>query len=84
MTEASGIQPPQPKKIPHETAAHGKTSRDDYFWMRDRTNPEVITYLEEENEHTRVFMKDTEPFQEKLYQEILGRIKETDLSVPAF
>ncbi len=78
----SGLIPPQPPKKPKENSVHGKTFVDDYFWMRDRENPEVIAHLKKENEHTRLFMQDTEACQEKLYQEILGRIKETDLSVP--
>jgi oligopeptidase B len=56
---------------------------DNYHWLREREDPEVISYLEAENAYTKATMKHTEPLQEKLYQEIKGRIKETDLSVPA-
>lgn len=73
---------PRPKKVLRETSVHGKTLQDSYFWMREKENPEVIRHLEEENAWTEQFMADTKPLQEKLYQEILGRIKETDLSVP--
>lgn len=73
---------PTPKKILNQTFAHGKDLKDFYFWMRDRENPEVIEHLKAENKFTDQFMEDTAPLQETLYQEILGRIKETDLSVP--
>jgi oligopeptidase B len=55
---------------------------DEYFWMRDKADPEVAAYLEAENAYADVVMKPTEPFQEALYKELLGRIQETDLSVP--
>ena len=55
---------------------------DNYFWLRDRTDPDVIAYLEAENRYTEAVMASTELLQETLYQEILGRIQETDLSVP--
>jgi oligopeptidase B len=55
---------------------------DDYFWLRDKSNPEVAAYLEAENAYADTVMKPTEPFQAALYQEMLGRIQETDLSVP--
>jgi oligopeptidase B len=74
--------PPVAKKVPHETKIHGDTRVDDYFWLRDKKNPEVIKYLEAENAYTVAVMKPSEPFQEKLYAEMLGRIKQTDLSVP--
>jgi oligopeptidase B len=61
---------------------HGETRIDDYFWLRDRSDPEVITYLEAENRYTGAVMQHTEALQERLYQEMRGRIKETDLSVP--
>lgn len=61
---------------------HGETRIDDYFWLRDRSDPEVIAYLEAENHYTGAVMKHTEALQECLYEEMRGRIKETDLSVP--
>jgi oligopeptidase B len=61
---------------------HGETRIDDYFWLRDRSDPEVIAYLEAENRYTGAVMGHTEALQEQLYQEMRGRIKETDLSVP--
>jgi oligopeptidase B len=61
---------------------HGETRVDDYFWLRDRSNPEVLDYLNAENRYTRAVMQHTEGLQELLFQEMRGRIKETDLSVP--
>jgi oligopeptidase B len=55
---------------------------DNYFWLRNRSDPEVIAFLEAENRYTEEVMAPTKPLQENLYQEILGRIQETDVSVP--
>ncbi len=75
-------QPPVAKKVPKMDVLHGERRVDDYYWLRDKTKPEVISYLEAENAYTASVMKPTEAFQEALYQEMLGRIKQTDLSVP--
>src|SRR5215510_13150703 len=77
-----GKQPPLAKKIPHTTEIHGYTLKDDYFWLRQKSNPEVIQYLEAENAYTEDVMKPTKDLQDALYKEMLGRIKQTDLSVP--
>jgi oligopeptidase B len=76
--------PIAPKK-PYIHSLHQDDRVDDYFWLRDdqRSNSTVIDYLEAENNYTEVMMKHTETLQESLYQEMLGRIQETDLSVPA-
>ncbi len=74
--------PPVAKKVPHVTDINGHKLTDDYFWLRDKPNPEVRAYLEAENAYTDAVMKPTEPFQAKLYAEMLGRIKETDVEVP--
>ncbi len=74
--------PPVAKKLPKTTSIHGETLVDNYFWLREKSNPEVIDYLKAENEYTAALMQPTEKFQTALYQEMLGRIKETDLSVP--
>lgn len=55
---------------------------DNYFWLRDRENPEVIAYLEAENAYTEAMTKHTEKFQERLYEEMKSRIQETDMDVP--
>ena len=75
-------KPPVAKKIARTTSIHGDTLRDDYFWMREKKDPEVRAYLEAENAYADAVMKPTEALQKTLYAEMLGRIKETDLSVP--
>ncbi|MGH9901166.1 MAG: S9 family peptidase [Pyrinomonadaceae bacterium] len=74
--------PPSVRKVAKTTNIHGETLTDDYFWLREKKNPEVIAYLEAENAYAAAFMKPTEAFQEALYKEMLGRIKETDVNVP--
>src|SRR5271163_2074840 len=74
--------PPVAKTVPKELVLHGDTRIDNYFWLRERSDPDVTAYLEAENQYTEQVMASTKPLQEKLYQEILGRINETDLSVP--
>src|SRR5688572_12643398 len=73
---------PRAKTVARVDTLHGDVRTDNYFWLREKTNPEVISYLEQENAYTAARMKHTEPLQQKLYDEMLGRIKETDLSVP--
>jgi oligopeptidase B len=75
-------QPPVARRQPVEHTIHGDRLVDDYAWLRDKSNPEVIAYLDAQNAYTDAVLRDTEPFQEKLYQEMLGRILQTDLSVP--
>jgi len=79
---SSALEPPVARRQPVEHVIHGDRRVDDYAWLRDKTNPEVISYLNAENAYTNTVLRDTEPFQEKLYQEMLGRILQTDLSVP--
>ena len=76
------LTPPVAKKIQKTEVLHGETRQDDYFWLREKSDPEVIKYLESENAYTAAMLKPTEKLQEDLYKEMLGRIKETDLSVP--
>ena len=78
----SAPTPPVAKKVPKVTEINGRTLVDNYFWFRDKKNPEVRAYLETENAYTDWVMKPTEPLQKKLYAEMLGRIKETDVDVP--
>jgi oligopeptidase B len=61
---------------------HGDTRVDDYHWLRERGNPEVLAYLEAENQHATTVMRHTEDLQERLFEEMRSRIRETDLSVP--
>jgi oligopeptidase B len=76
------VQPPVAKIIPKPSTTLGETRVDNYFWLRDRNDPDTIKYLEAENEYTKAEMKHTDALQSKLYTEILGRIQQTDLSVP--
>src|SRR5438477_5826312 len=75
-------QPPVAPCRPVEHRLHGDLRVDDYSWLREKENPEVIQHLEAENAYTRAELQPTEPFQETLYQEMLSRIQQTDLSVP--
>jgi oligopeptidase B len=80
---ASGmLQPPDTEKKPKVTEINGDRMVDNYFWLREKTNPTVITHLEAENAYTTAVMKPTEALQEKLYHEILSHIKQTDTNVP--
>jgi len=74
--------PPVAEKRPHVHSLHGNRRLDPYFWMRDRNDPAVMAYLNAENEYTQAMMKPTEGVQKALYDEMLARIQETDLSVP--
>ena len=78
----SGAPPAAPRR-PHPTTIHGTTLNDDYFWLREKSSPDVIKYLEAENAYTDSVMAPTKGLQERLYAEMLGRIKQTDLSVPS-
>lgn len=84
MSELSAKEliPPKAKKVLKTTKIHGYELKDNYFWLRNKENPEVINYLKAENEYADAFMSDTKETQQKLYDEILSRIKQTDLSVP--
>ena len=61
---------------------HGEVRSDDWFWLRTKSDPAVAEYLEAENAYARAVLAPTAALQERLYQEMLGRIKQTDLSVP--
>ena len=79
---ASMLQPPETEKKPKITEINGDRMVDNYFWLREKTNPAVIAHLEAENAYTGAVMKPTEALQEKLYNEILSHIKQTDVNVP--
>jgi oligopeptidase B len=76
------ITPPVAHKIAKELQAHKSVRVDDYYWMNDKKNPEVISYLEEENDYNQKVTLNTKDFQEKLFKEMKSRIKEDDESVP--
>ena len=73
---------PMARTIARVSTVHGETRVDEYSWLRDREDPETLAYLQAENRYTQAVMRHTEELQEQLYQELRGRIKETDLSVP--
>lgn len=79
------MKPPVAKKVPSVLKIHGYEITDNYAWMRDRNekkDPEIIKYLEDENAYVEHHMGKHQPFVDSLYKEMLGRIKQTDLSVP--
>jgi len=76
--------PPQAKKIEKVLEIHGDKRNDPYFWLNERENPEVIQYLDEENSYAEAVMKDTEDFQQLLFDEMKARYKKDDESLPYF
>jgi oligopeptidase B len=82
MNDGPPPQPPVAKVVPHEFNEHGHVRTDDYYWLKEREDPDVIAYLEAENTYTQSVMAHTENLQEALYQEIVARIKEDDETVP--
>ncbi|SDZ91605.1 S9 family peptidase [Microbulbifer marinus] len=81
----SGVpSPPVAKKIPHKMSIHGHERIDNYYWMRDdlRKDPEVIAYLEQENDYGRALMKHTRALQDTLFEEITARLEEDKSTVP--
>ena len=74
--------PPIAKKIPKTLEKHGHQRSDPYYWLNDRENPEVIQYLEAENDYVNTALNHTEDFQSNLYDEMLARIDQSDSSVP--
>ncbi|MEZ7897249.1 MAG: S9 family peptidase [Flaviflexus sp.] len=74
--------PPVPKKVPHNRTFHGDTFTDPYEWMRDKTDPEVLDYLNAQNAYTDEVLTDTKDLQKAIFGEIKSRTKEDDTSVP--
>ena len=75
-------QPPKVEKIKKELTLHQHTRIDNYYWLNQRDNPKVIEYLKAENDYLKAVLKHTEALQEKLFNEMIGRIKKDDSSVP--
>jgi len=75
-------QPPIARKVPKDVTVHGDKRVDDYFWLRDKGTPEVESYLRAETAYADAVMQPTAALQQKLYQEMLSRIQETDTQVP--
>ena len=76
------ISAPIAKKIPKKLKIHGDERIDNYYWLNDRNSDDVIQYLKSENKYTKELMKHTKKFQKNLFNEMKGRIKEDDTSVP--
>ena len=74
--------PPRAARRPHRHEKHGDVRVDDYHWLRERDDPEVRAYLEAENAHLRESMAATADLEQRLFEEIKGRIRQTDMSVP--
>ena len=79
---SSGLEPPRAGRQPVEQSNHGDLRVDDYAWLREKENPDVLRHLHEENSYAEEVLKPTLTFQGALYQEMLSRIQQTDLSVP--
>jgi oligopeptidase B len=76
------INPPIPSKRPHSFTQHGCTRQDDYYWLRDRDDPETLTYLKAEQEYLASALSHTRDLQETLFLEMKARIPEGDVSAP--
>ncbi len=81
-TGSSSATPPEAKVVKKALEIHGDVRTDDYYWLNDRENPDVIAYLEAENAYTEDVMAPVKGFEDSLFEEIVGRIKPTDISVP--
>jgi len=80
--QARPTTPPVAPRVPFQLEEHGNLRVDDYYWLNQRENPDVIAYLDAENAWTEAQMAHTKDLQEELFEEIKGRIKQTDESVP--
>src|SRR6267142_5342564 len=79
---APALTPPLAAVRPHRFDEHGNVRIDQYYWLRDRDNPEVIKYLEDENAYTKAVMAHTQALQDRLFEELKGRVRQNDQSVP--
>jgi oligopeptidase B len=79
---AAAPTPPKAPQKEHLQVWHGQKFNDPWFWLREKGTPAVVDYLKAENAYTEAMTKDIQPFADALYKEMLGRIKQTDLSVP--
>ncbi len=82
MAQSAPVAPPVAPRVEHQEVRHGETVTDNYFWLRQKSNPDVVKYLEAENAYTAEMTKGLQPFADSLYQEMLSHIKQTDLGVP--
>ncbi|MEL6535433.1 MAG: S9 family peptidase [Bacteroidota bacterium] len=74
--------PPTAKKMPEELTIHGDVRVDNYYWLNQRENPEVISYLEAENTYTQGVMAPLQPLQDVLFEELKGRVQEDQETLP--
>ncbi len=81
-SRADPLAPPVAPRVAHHEILNGNDRSDDWFWLRDKTNPEVVRYLDAENAYSEHALAPLHDLQETLYKEMLGRIRQTDLSVP--
>src|SRR6058998_1576240 len=79
---APALAPPMAAVRPHRFDEHGTVRIDQYYWLKERSNPEVIKYLQDENAYTKAVMANTEALQDRLYEEMKGRVLQNDQSVP--
>src|SRR5213079_1946934 len=82
VAAAEAPKAPVAKKVPKSSTLHGDTRVDNYAWIREKSNPEVINYLESENAYANAMTASLAPLQKSLYDEMLGHIKQTDSGVP--
>lgn len=75
-------RPPQAKRLPHRLEKHGHVRQDPYYWMRNRSDPEVLEYLKAENTYADAVMAPQHSLEEELFHEVKGRMKPADRSVP--
>ena len=78
------LLPPKAEVIPYQLKKHGDIRIDNYYWMKERLNPEVIDYLERENDYYDKMTENSSSFKKDLFNEMKGRIKQDDESVPYF
>src|SRR6266705_530905 len=81
-TTAAALTPPAAAVRPHRFDEHGTVRIDSYYWLKERDNPDAIRYLQDENAYTKAVMAHTEALQERLYEELKGRVLQNDQSVP--
>lgn len=82
QNKRENLMPPKVEKVKKELTVHNKTRVDNYYWLNERENPKVISYLEAENNYLKQSMEHTEDFQKKLFNEITGRIVQDEETVP--
>ncbi len=75
-------EPPVAPVVKHQETRYGAVVSDEYFWLRDKSNPQVTSYLTAENAYTEAMTRNLKPFEDSLYREMLSHVKQTDLSVP--